>query len=331
MNFDKIKDKIHRTIDERDTLAEKNPELLPSKYWQDFCERTRYVFDLSDKELKNIRYHTYHLTSDLYLPYYFGDAQAFSDGNRIDWRTWGFYSEPLAGIGFECKNRYTGSELLISSDLVRYKHIIDRVGKYIDGSVLEIGAGYGGLAYQIISHYRGVKQYIIVDIPEVLIFPAVYLTLNCPDKKIYVYNPQDYPSLPIEGYDIAIIPNYRADLLLNMKKIKLAINTASFQEMTSRQVYIYLNILKSAMKEDGVLYSWNMDKNPANQEDLNITNLLKKYFQIEELVSPAINKTTRIRTIELMTYLASKVGLTQQTNKVPAQIYKEYICKKKKV
>ena len=63
-------------VDAREArVADGRTLVRPSQYWADFIENFAYVFELSDTSLNQIRHHTYHLTSDLYLRYYLGGKQ----------------------------------------------------------------------------------------------------------------------------------------------------------------------------------------------------------------------------------------------------------------
>jgi hypothetical protein len=51
--------------------------IAPSSYWSDFCAQFEYMLDLPAAAFGKLRNHTYHLTSDNYQTYYFGDPAMF--------------------------------------------------------------------------------------------------------------------------------------------------------------------------------------------------------------------------------------------------------------
>ena len=108
--------------------------------------------------------------------------------------------------------------------------------------VLEVGGGYGGLAHHLSNILKNVT-YVIVDLPETLLFSAAYISLQNPDKKIYLYDSADFSEFINGGqagsYDFVLIPNYRLPSL-NDWEFKLVINMISFQEMSAPQVNDYL-------------------------------------------------------------------------------------------
>lgn len=100
-----------------------------------------------------LRLHTYHFTGDNYQPYLWGEpgplcgvwvrqVADLPDILRL--------SEPVGGIGFAYEGR------LISHDVIRFQHVVgtlhrlgvlERLAAQPHPLTLEIGSGYGGLAY----------------------------------------------------------------------------------------------------------------------------------------------------------------------------------------
>ena len=103
-------------------------------------------------------------------------------------------NEPADGIGFSYENGR-----FVNIDVLRYQRVVNplyRRGILSDlsspepqqrNSILEIGGGYGGIAHHL-SNILGNVVYVIVDLPETLLFSAAYLSLHNPDKRVYVYN-----------------------------------------------------------------------------------------------------------------------------------------------
>lgn len=105
-------------------------------------------------------------------------------------------------------------------------------------NILEIGAGYGGLAYQLKRIFPQANYYIC-DIPESLLFSALYLQIACPEYQHTIYDGIN-KSLLRDDSGFKYIPNFMFDDLVSAKiKIDLAINTLSFSKMTEKQVRYY--------------------------------------------------------------------------------------------
>ena len=90
--------------------------------------------------------------------------------------------------------------------------------------ILEIGAGYGALGCKIKSLFPA-SDYWICDLPESLLFSALYLSLNRPDCKAGIG--EEAP------YGFTYIPNYQIDRITG--KFDLVINTLSFSEMSAKE------------------------------------------------------------------------------------------------
>jgi hypothetical protein len=104
--------------------------------------------------------------------------------------------------------------------------------------VLEIGGGYGGLAYHISRVAKNI-EYVVVDLPESLAYSAIYLTVVAPETKWL------------------FLSNYRWRQLSG--HFDLAINTLSFSEMTETQVRTYLVGLGELIALKGFLFEQNQD------------------------------------------------------------------------
>lgn len=255
--------------------------LGPSKYWTDFASNFRYVYDLNNAELGRIRYHTYHLTSDIYLTYYFADREFndllkagyffFVHGANINAK-----AEGINGIGIQLENGK------ISHDLLRYLGVIyDIIKANIFNqskptSILEIGGGYGGLARSSIVHNPN-TSYVICDLEETLFFSSVYLANEIGSDKVhFIENKLEKDK--IELGHVYIVPQHRIDFIEELK-FDFAISQQSLQEMTLEQVNFYMEWIKH---HANFFYSCNINDHGeiAKEKKLvtNLDNILQSYF-----------------------------------------------------
>ena len=102
--------------------------------------------------------------------------------------------------------------------------------------VWEIGAGWGGFAYQFKTLCPNVT-YLIIDLPELFLFSATYLMTAFPEAKVGFWGeaPTDRLFADWRDYDFIFIPNTALDEL-KLERLDLTVNMVSFQEMTRRQV-----------------------------------------------------------------------------------------------
>jgi hypothetical protein len=149
--------------------------------------------------------------------------------------------------------------------------------------VLEVGGGYGGLAHHLGRILAANSTYVIMDLPEMLLFAGAYLIVNNPDKDIYVYEESTFGHGFLSGgvydYDYVLLPNYVLKDLYSLPEINLMVNMLSFQEMTREQVGEYLEFGRK--KLSGCLYSSNYDIPPkgALHPDT-VSTLLSEYFDL---------------------------------------------------
>lgn len=285
---------------ERTKKFSKNKQ-IGNKIWSEVTAVNEYVMHLSEEDFSKIRLHT-NLMCGEYVFSYWHKYPPIDPG--IFAREIGYksltedlpetfcISEPkIKGIqsplGINYKNK------VINRNNVRYQSCISNL--YYMGIlneilkskekqlVLEIGGGYGGLAHHIGDILKDKITYIIVDLPETLLFSGAYLMVNNPLKKFYVYDKDTFtPELlkkSIFNYDYFLVPNYILQELEMLPEIKLLINMQSFHEMAESQIHQYVEFASKKLK--GYIYSNNIDRHPLNSDlRFTITSILQKYFNL---------------------------------------------------
>lgn len=347
-----IKSKITAMLKERQLLENSDENIVsPSNYWSDFCSYFDYMLDLSEESLSRIRLHTYHLTGDNYLKYYFHAPENFMKTSGLNNLTNELPSEyvlnePEGGIGFHLENGR-----FVSLDIVRYQRAVSTLYRYGILSelvkdngrrnlMLEIGSGYGGMAHHL-SKICGNTTYILVDLPETLLFAASYLAVLNPHKKMYMYHENDYETIlqpgAIESWDFVFIPNYRIEALVRLR-YDLVINMASFQEMRAVQVEANLDFIRETCR--GTFYSFNKDHQPRNMELSNLSNLLGQRFELIEvndwkpgrtkgimsLLKLKLKKALKVPAIHLGLIDEPMSANSSSKTTIPLP-YREYLCK----
>ena len=125
--------------------------------------------------------------------------------------------------------------------------------------ILEIGGGFGGLAYHL-KRLVPQARYIIIDIPESLVFSAIYLTTLFPDQHNVMATS---PELMIKFLDrpgFTFIPNHFCHRFEDAGKcVDLAINTLSMSEMLAGQVAAYCELVRNCLRPEGVFFEQNED------------------------------------------------------------------------
>ncbi len=321
-----IKSWVLSMVEERALRQRQDNSVLPSEYWTDFCGYFRYMTDLSEEYFGQLRLHTYHLDGETYQSVYFGDAGVF----RKRW----CYDRLISGI--PPRYRLSAPKILgefghdldgyvVNHSILRFQSVINAL--YSHGVLadlkaregrkflLEIGGGYGCLAYQL-KRIVDNSTYVIIDLPETLLFSASYLSLALPDKRIYFYDASVAKAIGrASDYDFMLLPNYALSCLAN-NSFDLALNTASFQEMTAEQLNQYLTFIEAHCK---LLYSQNERVQPKNEAKIDVTSELAARFLVKTVSAPFILE-------EKLRSLAYFVAYLLKLRGKPENQYEAYIC-----
>jgi putative sugar O-methyltransferase len=168
---------------------------------------------------------------------------------------WSRYRDKLVALDFDlrklhfpCIGNPVGvlyNDQVISIDTLRHAyHAVEIAGLVRDragASVVEIGGGLGGQAYQAIR--LGVPKYTVFDIPEVTVVSSYFLLTAFPDKRVRLFG-EDSDS----GYDIRLLPHFAVAQLAD-SSVDLFFNSCSFSEMDGNSSREYLAIIERTCRK----------------------------------------------------------------------------------
>ncbi|MDX1929816.1 MAG: putative sugar O-methyltransferase [Pirellulaceae bacterium] len=123
-------------------------------------------------------------------------------------------------------------------------------------TILELGAGYGGMAYYLLRDLDDCC-YIDLDLPETLAIAAYYLLVTHSERSIFLYGEQDLSKFDSSEFDIALLPNFVMPNLPSMSA-DYAVNTFSLSEVGREPLKEYLDQIARICR--GKFYHNNMDK-----------------------------------------------------------------------
>jgi hypothetical protein len=137
--------------------------------------------------------------------------------------------------------------------------------------VLEIGGGYGALAYWFKSAFRNCS-YTIVDLPECLLCSALYLSLCLPDQRASI------GEVEAPRFGLRFVPNYMAQAL--NEEFDLVVNTLSLSEMSVPQIQTYAELIaRRWLTQGGLFFEQNQDNRKVGLP--NAADVLARYFAHE--------------------------------------------------
>lgn len=281
-------------------LDNQGPAHVPSAYWREELAGFDYMLDASPLIIAKLREHCYHLTGIRSYDYrahhrkkaaHIAAKLAFL--RRHDRRGLLVPESPILG-GFG----YVVDGALYNLDTLKFYECLialDQAGiisaladRSAPATVLEIGAGWGGFAYQFKTLFPG-AHYVIVDFPAVLLFAATYLKTAFPGARVYLADgsASSYAVDPA-AYDFLFIPHY-GFARLSAPAPDLFINMVSFQEMTSAQVNDYL--LHARRWGIRTVYSMNRDRSSNNDEIGAVGEIMARHFRVRELAGVGLQYT----------------------------------------
>jgi len=282
-------------------------EARPSTYWTEELENIDYMVEASPLIIRKLRHHSFHLTGIRPYDYRSKDdsRRQLFEGRLASLRAMGGDSllvpeaPELGGFGYDIGGR------LFNVDTIKFYEVLigmERGGvlpalRAIDSAgrrpvVCEIGAGWGGFAYQF-KTLMPRARYVIVDFAEVFLFSATYLATLFPEATMAIVGSTATPSLESAAdADVVFLPHTRAHELAGLA-LDLTVNMVSFQEMTGAQVRAYAALAASAGCP--LLYSLNRERSPYNTELDAVSAALGERYVLTEVPVLGSDYTTAMK------------------------------------
>lgn len=285
----------------------------PSRYWQEEVAGFDYMFDATPLIVAKLRHHCYHITGLKVYDYRTGKgaakqqfAQKIEALNELGHPELLVPESPrLGGFGHEIGGAlYNIDTLKFYEAMVALQHG-GVLGAFAEAGerriVWEIGAGWGGFAYTFKTLFPNVT-YVIVDLPETMLFSATYLRCLFPQAAFHFHEPGGVPAAADwAGKDFVFLPHDAVDAL-RPPRLDLTVNMVSFQEMTTEQVRGY--VAKAADLGSRFVYSLNRNRSPYNAELTSVADLLAERFWTREIPVLPVSYT-KMLTAEQLDSLAA--------------------------
>ena len=176
-----------------------------------------------------------------YREFFLGDAL-----HRLDlWRSWTGNRFPFSALA--APNIGNPYGVVIDGVLIRiaaeYQHFYaQEIGRLLrpenPGTVMEIGGGFGGMAYYLIRDYPGVK-YIDFDVPESSALASYYLLKSFPKLKATLYGEAPLTLRTLVDSDIVLWPSCELPRMPE-NSVDIAFNSHVLRDMPARVTCKYI-------------------------------------------------------------------------------------------
>jgi len=263
----------------------------PSDYWSEELDNIDYLIDASPLIVRKLRHHSFHITG--IRPYDYrqkGDSRReFFEARLQELRALAGQaplvaeSPALGGFGFTIDGQLYNVdtlkffEVLVGMERGGVLPAVRAIGRPV---VCEIGAGWGGFAYQFKTAFPR-TTYVIVDFPELFLYSATYLGALFPEARLLFAGMDGSASL--EGWrdaDFVFVPHALSHLVSTLP-LDLTVNMVSFQEMTDAQVRGYAAMAGAAGCP--LLYSLNRERSLYNAELVSVSEALADWYRLTEV------------------------------------------------
>ena len=265
----------------RNQLQKRHPA-KPSGYWAFFTDAFNYLAALPPPCFGRLRLHTYHIDGSTYQTMFFSSEDAYriclkyiQDGLPVRYRLEA--PQACGEYGHMIDGRLINDATLRWQKLIRSLHlagVTDDLEQHRRPMFLEIGGGYGALAHQFVTLFPN-ALYVIVDLPETLLYSAAYLSLIHGPKRVRLVSPGESVGRNTpDNVSFVLVPNFALNVLRRLR-FDLAINVMSFQEMTAGQIGRYLEFVSARAAR---FLSWNHDRNHMSGEMISVPDLIAEHF-----------------------------------------------------
>ena len=275
-----------------------------STYWSAELSNIDYMIEATPLIVRKLRHHAFHITG--IRPYDYRERhdarRQFFEARLRALRAVGGDSlllpehPALGGFGYDIDDRlYNVDTLKYFETLVAMDRggVLDPIRRAARPVVCEIGAGWGGFAYQFKTLVPD-SVYLIIDFPELFTFSATYLGTLFPDARLSFHDGADPARLEasLRSADFVFVPHGRTADVAQLR-LDLLVNMVSFQEMTDAQVRAYGRMAFEASCR--TLYSLNRHRSPYNAELRSVSAALAETYRLREVAVLSNDYTTAMK------------------------------------
>jgi putative sugar O-methyltransferase len=121
-----------------------------------------------------------------------------------------------------------------------YAHTIGQLLKSSDQQVVvELGGGFGGLAYYLVRDNPGIT-FVDFDLPEALALATYYLMKTLPNLQISLYGEISFPEESLATPGIVMMPSFEI-MKMPSKSATVSFNSYSLAEMSPSSIRTYID------------------------------------------------------------------------------------------
>jgi putative sugar O-methyltransferase len=144
------------------------------------------------------------------------------------------------GVGNPFGVQIDGTHIHVGAEYAHYcAHRIDGVLPTGAATVVEIGGGYGSMAYYLLRDRAGLT-YLDFDVPESIALISYYLLKAFPNLKFLLYGEEELTSQAIAGVDVVLMPTFEI-AAMPAASIDVTFSSHAMSDLSAEAMEAYLN------------------------------------------------------------------------------------------
>jgi hypothetical protein len=145
------------------------------------------------------------------------------------------------------------------------------------GTVVEVGGGYGGMAYYLLRD-RAKTTYVNFDVPESLALASYYLLKSFPHLRVLLYGESELTAATLTRFDIVMMPLFAMESL-PAGSADVVFSSHAMSDISREAMSTYLEVIACATRGSFVYIGNSSGSRPILESTIDG----KQFFRLKEM------------------------------------------------